>query len=161
MSRIHSCSLRVLRSCGGSQGWQDRQCYHSGEWSQHRDQSGGAQDVLQVRITTVIIIVIIIVIAGWVPGHWRWPTTVTIPGPTRASWTRRAATRCTTASPPSERWDRALGKWNVWPLWQNEIEFIWHLAPGCKCPKKWNVAAHSFFINKFNQETHKLLLAEN
>ena len=119
-----------LRSGGGSQGWQDRQRDHGGEWTQHRDQSGGAQDVLQVRIITVIIpiiitiiiTVIINIIAGSVPGLWRWLTTVTIPGPTPASWTRRGATPCTTASPPSERWARweeklkcvaaRLTKWN-------------------------------------------------
>ena len=113
-----------FRSGGGSQGRQDRQRDHGGEWTQYRDQSGGAQDVLQVRIITVIIIVIITVIitiiAGSVPGLWRWLTTVTIHGPTPAWWTRRGATPCTTASPPSERWAREklkcvaelLTKWN-------------------------------------------------
>ena len=109
-----------LRSGGGSQGRQDCQRDHGGEWTQHRDQSGGAQDVLQVRIITVIITIIITIIAGSVPGLWRWLTTVTIPGPTPAWWTRRGATPCTTASLPLERWAREklkcvaalLTKWN-------------------------------------------------
>ena len=56
------------RSGGGSQGRQDSQCDHCGERTQHRDESGGAQDVLQVTIITIIITVIISVTAGSVPG---------------------------------------------------------------------------------------------